>query len=101
MTQPISPIMLAAARGAQPAEASKPKVDPEAAIEKKREVAKQFEAIFVRQMLSQMNQASGLERSNGSETYHSMYQSQVAEMITDQGDGIGIARLLMKRWGIE
>ncbi|MEM1349495.1 MAG: rod-binding protein [Myxococcota bacterium] len=98
MTQPIDPIVLATARRAQPA---KPEVRPEAEVEKKREVAKQFEAIFVRQMLEQMNKATGAERSNGSETYHSMYQSQVAEMITGQGRGIGIARMLMKQWGIE
>lgn len=69
---------------------------PSKAIE---EVASQFEALFIQQMMKSMRDAvpkSDLMRSDHLETYQSMADQQMAVSLSQQG-GIGIARMLVEQ----
>lgn len=61
------------------------------------DAARQFEAIFVRQMLSSLERTQGLggQSQTGSEVYGSMMVNAVADMVT-QGDGIGLSALVLE-----
>jgi flagellar protein FlgJ len=64
-----------------------------------REVARQFEGIFVRMMLQSMRDASPgdpLFGSSQSDMYRDMYDGQLSLQLT-QGKGIGLADLLMRQ----
>jgi peptidoglycan hydrolase FlgJ len=66
-----------------------------------RETARQFEALFVQNMLKAMRDASpgdGLLDSDQTDFYRSIYDSQLALEIV-KGRGIGIADMLMKSLG--
>lgn len=66
-------------------------------------VAQQFEAIFVRQLLQQMqpDAASKEGGSAGGELYQGMGQEALAEHISTQSEGFGIAHSLLKHWGVK
>lgn len=69
---------------------------PSKAIE---EVASQFEALFIQQMMKSMRDAvpkSDLMHSDHLETYQSMADQQMAVSLSQQG-GIGIARMLVEQ----
>jgi len=69
---------------------------PNKAIE---EVASQFEALFIQQMMKSMRDAvpkSDLMNSNHLETYEAMADQQMAVSLSQQG-GIGIARMLVEQ----
>ena len=69
---------------------------PSKAIE---EVASQFEALFIQQMMKSMRDAvskSDLMNSDHLETYQSMADQQMAVSLSQQG-GIGIARMLVEQ----
>ena len=69
---------------------------PSKAIE---EVASQFEALFIQQMMKSMRDAvpkSDLMQSDHLETYQSMADQQMAVSLSQQG-GIGIARMLVEQ----
>ena len=69
---------------------------PSKAIE---EVASQFEALFIQQMVKSMRDAvpkSDLMHSDHLETYQSMADQQMAVSLSQQG-GIGIARMLVEQ----
>lgn len=69
---------------------------PSKAIE---EVASQFEALFIQQMMKSMRDAvpkSDLMQSAHLETYQSMADQQMAVSLSQQG-GIGIARMLVEQ----
>ena len=69
---------------------------PSKAIE---EVASQFEALFIQQMMKSMRDAgpkSDLMQSDHLETYQSMADQQMAVSLSQQG-GIGIARVLVEQ----
>jgi flagellar protein FlgJ len=69
---------------------------PSKAIE---EVASQFEALFIQQMMKSMRDAvskSDLMNSDHLETYQSMADQQMALSLSQQG-GIGIARMLVEQ----
>lgn len=69
---------------------------PTKAIE---EVASQFEALFIQQMMKSMRDASpksDLMHSDHLETYQSMADQQMAVSLSQQG-GIGIARMLVEQ----
>ena len=69
---------------------------PNKAIE---EVASQFEALFIQQMMKSMRDAvpkSDLTQSDHLETYQSMADRQMAVGLSRQG-GIGIARMLVEQ----
>ena len=69
-----------------------------------RQVATAFEEIFTRQLLGQMSQTTGTEQSGAGRMYQDLYQEQVAKLgaSSEEGrGGLGIARLLMKQWGLE
>jgi len=69
---------------------------PNNAIE---EVASQFEALFIQQMMKSMRDAvqkSDLIKSDHLETYQSMADRQMAASLSQQG-GIGIARMLVEQ----
>jgi flagellar protein FlgJ len=64
-----------------------------------KEVASQFEALFIQQMLKSMRDAvpkSDLTQSNHLDTYQSMADQQMAVGFSQQG-GIGIARMLVEQ----
>lgn len=62
-------------------------------------VARQFEAIFVRQLLGQMQvESSG---GIGQETYQGMSNEAMANHITEHSEGFGIAHSLLKHWGVK
>jgi flagellar protein FlgJ len=69
---------------------------PEAA----REVAQQFEALFVQMMLQTMRSASAVFGEERDTTYEEMFDKQIALELT-QGKGLGIADLLMKQLAFE
>ena len=63
------------------------------------EVASQFEALFVQQMMKSMRDAvpkSDLMNSDHLETYQAMADQQMAVNLSQQG-GIGIARMLVEQ----
>ncbi|NCF76437.1 MAG: mannosyl-glycoprotein endo-beta-N-acetylglucosamidase [Proteobacteria bacterium] len=69
---------------------------PSKAIE---EVASQFEALFIQQMMKSMRDAvpkSDFMHSDHLETYQSMADQQMAVSLSQQG-GIGIARMLVEQ----
>ena len=69
---------------------------PNKAIEN---VASQFEALFIQQMMKSMRDAvpkSELMQSDHLETYQSMADRQMAVSLSQQG-GIGIARMLVEQ----
>ena len=69
---------------------------PSKAIE---EVASQFEALFIQQMMKSMRDAvpkSDLMNSNHLDTYQAMADQQMAVSLSQQG-GIGIARMLVEQ----
>lgn len=72
--------------------------DPKAKI---REVAKQFEAVFLRQMISSMRSASlgdDLFGSSASEQFRDMGDGKLADSMAEKG-AIGIADMLIKQLG--
>jgi len=71
-------------------------------VAKMKDVASNFEAIFVRKMLEQgsktaMAQSEGL----GGEFYQSMYHGQVADLASQSKRGFGIAKALLDSWGVK
>ena len=67
-------------------------------------VAQQFEAIFLRQLLSQMqgsSQGGAIQQSQSNDMYKGMGQEALAEHISTQSEGVGIAHSLLKHWGVK
>ncbi|WP_022949446.1 flagellar assembly peptidoglycan hydrolase FlgJ [Methylohalobius crimeensis] len=74
------------------------KQDKNAAL---KEVAKQFEAVFVQMMLKQMRQASPgdpIFDSNRSQFYRDMHDQQLALHLSDRGN-LGIADMIVRQLG--
>ncbi|GAB4353665.1 MAG: flagellar assembly peptidoglycan hydrolase FlgJ [Methylohalobius sp. ZOD2] len=74
------------------------KQDENAAL---KEVAKQFEAVFVQMMLKQMRQASPgdpIFDSNRSQFYRDMHDQQLALHLSDRGN-LGIADMIVRQLG--
>jgi len=74
------------------------KPDPKAEL---REVAEQFEAIFLNQMLKQMRQsklADGILDSQADETYTSMLDAEQSKHLAGSVD-LGIAEALVRQLG--
>ena len=77
------------------------KNDPNAVL---REVAGQFEALFLEQVLKSMRSASigeGLFDSQQSEMFEEMYDKQLAKDLSSSGGGIGLADMLVRQLGGE
>jgi flagellar protein FlgJ len=72
---------------------------PDAAVptEQQKKAARDFEAIFVRQLLSSLEKSSGLSggKSAGGEVFRSMMVSAMADTATE-GGGIGLSELILK-----
>jgi len=71
--------------------------NPDASL---REVAQQFESIFVNMMLKSARQATmdgGLFSSSAIKTYESMFDQQLALTISSGRNGIGLADLIVKQ----
>lgn len=69
----------------------------EQALEK---TAKQFEALFVQMMLKSMREAGqgeGLFDSDQSNLYRDMYDKQLSLNLTEQGEGMGLARMMVQQ----
>lgn len=67
------------------------KIDPEAEA---KQVSRQFEAIFINQLLQSMRKAtikSDLFQSDANKTYESMFDQEIANQISS-GQGIGLAQ---------
>jgi len=93
-----SMISATATKAAQP-------IDPAAAAAKAKQraelekVAKNFEAIFVRKMVSTMRSASGGESLDGSaavDQFQEMSDAKMADNLADHG-GLGIAQMLLSQ----
>ena len=73
--------------------------DP-ARVEDRRRVARQFESIFVTQMLKEMRASGQIEKPGlGQETYTGMFDEKLSEVIS-ASRSLGIADLLMRQWGV-
>lgn len=69
----------------------------EQALEK---TAKQFEALFVQMMLKSMREAGqgeGLFDSDQSNLYRDMYDKQLSLNLTEQGEGMGLAKMMVQQ----
>lgn len=65
-----------------------------------REVAQQFEALFVQMLLKSMRAASlgeGIGDSDQTRTYQEMFDQQLAVTLSTRGEGLGIAQMLMRQ----
>jgi flagellar protein FlgJ len=82
------------AQGNEPAKTASQTSD-----EDKIKVARQFEAIFVRQLLGQMQVKSS--EGMGADMYQGMSDDAMAEHITEHSEGFGIAHSLLKHWGVK
>lgn len=83
---------------AGPAGAASPLSQSRQTLEK---AAKAFEAVFLRQMIGSMRQASlgdGLTDSSASDQFRDMMDSRTADNMAQTG-GFGIAELLMRQFG--
>ncbi len=68
--------------------------------EKLREVARQFEALFLQRVLKSMRNASlgeGAFDSDQSRLYRDMFDQQVSTSMSNKGKGIGIADMLVRQ----
>ena len=76
-------------------------VQPTAQVDKLKAVAKQFEAVFLRQMIGSMRQASpgdGIFDSEATKQFQDMSDAKTADNMADKG-ALGIADLLIKQYG--
>jgi len=68
--------------------------------EEQLKVARQFESMFIQLMLKQMRKStpdfSLTGKSNGQKTYESMLDSEYAKQMASEGQGLGIARMIMQ-----
>lgn len=65
-------------------------------------VAKQFESIFTQMMLKSMRDASGedsLFDSQGGDAWRDMFDQQLSIQLSQHGNGLGIAQMLMRQLG--
>jgi flagellar protein FlgJ len=65
-------------------------------------VAKQFESIFTQMMLKSMRDASpgdGLTDSQAGDTWRDMFDQQLSVNLSEHGNGLGIAQMLIKQLG--
>lgn len=67
-------------------------------------VAKQFEALFTQMMLKSMREAGdslgeGLGDSDAGKAYRDLFDQQLAVSLSQAGNGIGIAQMLMRQLG--
>ena len=93
MTTPLS----APKAGATAAAAASPKASERA---KMQAVAKQFEAVFLRQMIGSMRQAGlaeGAMDSSATDQFRDMADARTADSMANTG-GFGIAQLLMRQF---
>src|SRR5882724_3935694 len=92
---PISSIQAATAAGAPKAEAPDPKV---------LKAARDFEAIFVRQMLKSLEKTTaagcGTQASAGEKTYGSMIVDTLSESMSKAG-GLGLAEVIAKSFAVQ
>ena len=75
-------------------------VSPAAQKDGLAKVAKQFEAVFLRQMIGSMRQATladGVFDSSASDQFRDMQDSRMADSMADSG-GFGVAQLLLKQF---
>lgn len=72
--------------------------DPSQALEK---VARQFEALFMQMMLKSMREAGteegGLFDNDQTRLYQDMYDKQISLSLSEGGNGIGLAKLLVQQ----
>ncbi len=67
-----------------------------AATEEQRKAAREFEAIFLRQLLSSLEKSKGLGgQSSGGEVFRSMMVSALADTAAE-GGGIGLSEVILK-----
>lgn len=66
--------------------------------------AKAFEAVFLRQVIGSMRQASlgeDLFGSSSAEQFREMSDAKLADQMAENGGGFGIAQMLLKQYGQE
>lgn len=101
MTIPVDPSVYTDFRGLAELRRRAESERPAEAQDSLREVAKQFEAIFVNMMMKSMREASlsdGLLDSDQIEQYQGMFDQQMALELT-KGRGLGLADMLVRQLG--
>ncbi|WP_293968852.1 rod-binding protein [Sphingomonas sp.] len=76
-------------------------MQPTAQIDQLKKVAKQFEAVFLRQMIGSMRSASaseGIFDSSATQQFRDMSDSKLADDMSDKGV-LHVADLLVKQFG--
>jgi len=76
-------------------------VQPAAQVDQLKKVAKQFEAVFLRQMIGSMRSASdgeGIFDSSATQQFRDMSDSKLADNMADKGV-LHVADLLVKQFG--
>jgi flagellar protein FlgJ len=76
-------------------------VQPAAQVDQLKKVAKQFEAVFLRQMIGSMRSASageGIFDSSATQQFRDMSDSKLADSMADKGV-LHVADLLVKQFG--
>jgi flagellar protein FlgJ len=89
------------AQGALASAAAKGAVQPTAATDKLKSVAKQFEAVFMRQLIGSMRSSSmgdGILDSSATQQFRDMSDSKLADSMADKGV-LHVADLLVKQFG--
>jgi flagellar protein FlgJ len=89
------------AQGALAGAAAKGAVQPSAATDKLKSVAKQFEAVFMRQLIGSMRSSSlgeGVFDSSATDQFRDMSDSKLADSMADKGV-LHVADLLVKQFG--
>ena len=72
--------------------------DQDQAPEALQRAAEQFEAIFIKELLSYASPTTPGDAA-GASTYRDMHQQALAEQISSSGErGFGIAQILMAQW---
>lgn len=98
---PIQPLLASEAHkltSVNEGTAPQPKATAPAELAEKQRVAREFEAIFLRQLLKPLDQAGQLTKSEsatGQAIYGSMMVSALADQVAQAG-GIGLAELILQ-----
>ena len=99
LNAPTSPALLQLTTAAPSHHAAlKAATDQDQAPEALQRAAEQFEAIFVKELLSYASPTTPGDAA-GASTYRDMHQQALAEQISSSGErGFGIAQILMAQW---
>jgi len=82
----------------------KPSAEATGKADQLRDALRDFEALFVNQLLTAMRRSvpeSGAPRSPGSKLYQQMLDEEMSRVIAHSGKGLGLADMLQRQLGKE